>query len=81
MVETGPRLVERRRDPEANSKNKTERGLLPRCRAMRQRKLSKWSSPNRRSREKARDARGRRRVVTREDNSRGSVLVVVDTIP
>ena len=81
MVEMGPRLVERRRDPEENSKNKTIKGLLPWCRAMRRRKLSKWCSPNRRSREKARNARGTRRRVTGEDNSRGNVSIVVETIP
>ena len=41
MVETGPRLVERKKDLEENSKSKTKRGLLQRYREMRQRKLSR----------------------------------------
>ena len=77
----GPRLVERRRDLEENSKSKTKRELFQWYRGMRQRKLSKWSSSSKRSRERARDARSRRRRETEEDSSRGSVSIVVETIP
>ena len=81
MVETGPRLVERRRDLEENLKSKTKRELLQRCRGMRQRKSSRWSNPNKKSRERARDAKGRRRKETGGDSSRGNASIVVATIP
>ena len=64
-----------------NSKNKTKTGLLQWCRAMRRRKLSRWFSPNRRSRERARDVKGRRRRETREDSSKKNASTVEETIP
>ena len=60
-METGPRLVERRRDLEENVKSKTKRELLQRYRGMRWRKSSRWFNPKKRSKEKERAVRGRRR--------------------
>ena len=79
-VEIGPSLVGKRKGLK-NTKNKTKMGLLQLCRATRGRKLCKWFIPRKKIRERVRDARCKRKRVTKKGTLGGNASIVVEVIP